>query len=54
MFATDLTGKFKFIVGDMSVQYYKALLDYFSSPEFVKAIKEAYSKENDNLTEMNN
>ncbi len=40
----DMTAKWKYVVGDMSVQYYKALLDYFSSPEFVKAVKKAYAE----------
>ena len=38
----DITAEWKYVVGDMSVQYYKALLDYFSSPKFVKAIEKAY------------
>jgi len=40
--APDFTARYKFIVGNMSAQYYKALLDYFSSPKFVKAIEKAY------------
>jgi len=40
--ATDLTGKFIYIVGEITEMYYKALIDYFSSPEFVNAIKKAY------------
>ncbi len=40
----DMTAEWKYVVGDMSVQYYKALLDYFSSPAFVKAVKKAYAE----------
>ena len=46
----DMTAEWKYVVGDMSVQYYTALIDYFSSPEFVKAIKRAYREENDDST----
>ncbi len=44
LIAPDLTGEFKSTVGNLSVQYYKALLDYFSSPAFVNAVKKAYAE----------
>ncbi len=40
----DFTMRFRFTAGEVARVYYKALLDYFSSPEFVKAIKKAYFK----------
>ena len=40
----DLGYKFYGMVGDMSVQYYSALLDYFSSSAFVNAVKKAYTE----------
>ncbi len=46
----DLSGKYSFVAGDLSAQYYTALINYFSSPEFVKAIKKAYAEENDDST----
>ncbi len=41
-FSPDLTARFKFVAGKIAAIYYKALLDYFSSPKFVKAIEKAY------------
>jgi len=38
----DPTGKLYFTVGRVTELYYKALIDYFSSPKFVNAIKKAY------------
>ena len=49
-FPPDFTTKFKFIAGKLSKIYYTALINYFSSPEFVKAIKKAYAEENDDST----
>ena len=46
----DLTGKFAHTVGNLSTLYYTALINYFSSPEFVKTIKKAYVEENDDST----
>ncbi len=42
--AWSLTAQFKYVAGNLAKDYYSALLDYFSSPEFVKAIKKAYFK----------
>ena len=50
----DFSYKFKYVVGDIIKDYYTALINYFSSPAFVKAVKKAYDEENDNLTETNN
>ncbi len=51
IYGPDFTGRYRFIVGDFSKQYYTALINYFSSPEFVKAIKKAYAQEvNDDST----
>ena len=46
----DFTVEYKFAAGKLSKIYYTALINYFSSPEFVKAIEKAYREENDNST----
>jgi len=38
----DFTFKYFYIVGQVTEMYYKSLIDYFSSPNFVNAIKKAY------------
>ncbi len=50
----DLTAQIKYFVGKIASIYYISLINYFSSLEFAKAIKEVYAKEKDNLTENNN
>ncbi len=48
--APSLTLQFKYVPCNLIEQYYTALINYFSSPEFVKAIKKAYAEENDDST----
>ncbi len=46
----SLTLQFKYVPCNLVKDYYTALINYFSSPEFVKAIKKAYAEENDDST----
>ena len=47
----DPTMQFEYVAGSLVKDYYNALINYFSSPEFVKAIKKAYAQEvNDDST----
>ena len=41
-FEIDFTGRFRGAVGHHVIMLYKSLLEFFSSPEFVNAIKEDY------------
>ena len=50
----SLTMQFKYVPCNLIKDYYTALINYFSSPAFVKAVKKAYANENDNITETNN
>ena len=40
----DFSIRFRFVPAELDTLYYKALLDYFSSPAFVNAVKKAYAK----------
>ena len=50
LMVASLTMQFKYVVCNLVKDYYNALINYFSSPEFVKAIKKAYKEENDDST----
>ena len=43
-FSSDLTARFKFVAGKIAALYYKALVNYFSSPVFKNAIEKAYKE----------